>query len=131
MDDNESEGGDDILVEWFFNDILMRRGVSVLDNFNGQFGVATIRLRYEVACSENYYGELCDIFCKGRNDSFGHYFCDEEGNIVCLSGFTNTSTFCTCATSSEDCIQGMYINFMRKECHYFRYTIRSATCSKL
>ena len=107
LDDSQGDSGDDSLVERFSTDILMRRDNLLRDTFEGQFDVATIRLSYEVSCSESYYGELCDNFCEGRNDSTGHYLCNDDGNIVCLSGFTDPSTFCTCVSSSEECVQGI------------------------
>ena len=47
-------------------------------------------------CKDNYYPQgTCDTFCKPRNDVSGHYNCSEQGELVCLAGYTDTSTNCT------------------------------------
>ena len=53
--------------------------------YNGP--AATIRYKLRVVCDENYYGKSCTKFCHPRNDMFGHYTCDENGNKVCMAGW--------------------------------------------
>ena len=60
----------------------------------GISGVGSIVVSFSVTRSDNYYGEFCDLLCEARNDSRGHYTCDSEGNIVCLSGFMDPLNFC-------------------------------------
>ena len=48
---------------------------------------ATIVYKIRVICDPNYYGSRCIKFCQPRNDSFGHYTCNENGNKVCLPGW--------------------------------------------
>uniref|UniRef100_A0A8C6T3E5 Delta-like protein n=1 Tax=Neogobius melanostomus TaxID=47308 RepID=A0A8C6T3E5_9GOBI len=47
-----------------------------------------LRFSYHVICSEFYHGEACTAYCRPRNDTFGHYACDEEGVRQCLRGWT-------------------------------------------
>ncbi|XP_069043876.1 delta-like protein C [Lepisosteus oculatus] len=46
-----------------------------------------LRYSYHVVCDEHYYGESCSDYCRPRNDTFGHYTCDEAGNRACLAGW--------------------------------------------
>lgn len=48
---------------------------------------------YHVVCKEFYHGEACSAYCRPRNDTFGHYTCDKEGNINCLEGWKGE--YCT------------------------------------
>ena len=65
----------DALVEVFLMDLELSRGLSNTTTVVGVFGVATIRLGFTVTCTENYYGDACDVFCVRRNDTTGHYSC--------------------------------------------------------
>ncbi|XP_063762554.1 delta-like protein C isoform X2 [Eleginops maclovinus] len=47
-----------------------------------------LRYSYHVVCNENYHGEECSAYCRPRNDTFGHFTCDEQGNRRCLEGWT-------------------------------------------
>ena len=38
-------------------------------------------------CDPGYYGETCDIQCESRDDCWGHYSCDPQGNRVCNPGW--------------------------------------------
>ncbi|XP_004712776.1 delta-like protein 4 [Echinops telfairi] len=49
-----------------------------------------LRYSYRVICSDNYYGDNCSRLCKKRNDHFGHYVCQPDGNLSCLPGWTGT-----------------------------------------
>ncbi|KAK1899963.1 Delta-like protein C [Dissostichus eleginoides] len=57
-----------------------------------------LRYTYHVLCDEHYHGEECSAYCRPRNDTFGHYTCDEPGNRVCLEGWTGEycSDQCVC-----------------------------------
>ncbi|XP_032870175.1 delta-like protein 3 [Amblyraja radiata] len=46
-----------------------------------------LRYSYHVVCGEFYYGEGCSVYCRPRDDNFGHYICDETGQRVCLPGW--------------------------------------------
>lgn len=63
--------------------------------YGGFYGIASMELSFRVMCHEHYYGPTCNTLCVPRNSSEGHYTCNKDGNIVCLAGYTNTSTNCT------------------------------------
>lgn len=47
-----------------------------------------IKFQYRVVCEEHYYGSSCTSYCKPKDDSFGHYLCNNEGKKICLDGWT-------------------------------------------
>ncbi len=55
-----------------------------------------LRLTYRVRvqCEPNYYNATCTKFCRPRNDMFGHYECDRNGDKTCMPGWTGA----TCET---------------------------------
>ncbi|GFY47572.1 protein serrate [Trichonephila inaurata madagascariensis] len=62
---------------------------------------ARINFRIRVICGPYYYNTTCTVFCKPRNDKFGHYMCDEKGNKICLPGWTGNT--CEEAVCKEGC----------------------------
>lgn len=54
---------------------------------NHQSQDSSLSYEYRVTCSSHYYGKGCENLCRPRNDSFGHYSCNPNGNRVCLSGW--------------------------------------------
>lgn len=48
-----------------------------------------VKIQPSLACSQNYYGENCDVHCKAYNDPYnGHYDCDQKtGAKICLPGW--------------------------------------------
>ncbi|XP_030639261.1 delta-like protein 4 [Chanos chanos] len=46
-----------------------------------------LRYSYRFICNENYYGDSCTKKCAPRDDHFGHYTCDPDGEISCLPGW--------------------------------------------
>ena len=54
---------------------------------------AHTRLEYEyrMLCSAHYYGKDCDTLCRPRDDQFGHYTCDANGDKICLDGWQKDS----------------------------------------
>lgn len=67
-----------------------------------------LRYSYHVFCDEYYFGDGCADYCRPRDDTLGHYTCDEEGNRICLEGWKGN--YCserecllkiTCAPSSK------------------------------
>ncbi|XP_037830293.1 delta-like protein C isoform X1 [Kryptolebias marmoratus] len=47
-----------------------------------------LRFSYHVVCDEFYRGSACSAYCRPRNDTFGHFDCDSEGNRLCLEGWS-------------------------------------------
>ncbi|XP_078363782.1 uncharacterized protein LOC144648000, partial [Oculina patagonica] len=59
---------------------------------------SSTRISVRVYCDADYYGADCNTYCVGRDDSGGHYKCDEStGNKVCLTGWRGTN----CLTPSQ------------------------------
>ncbi|XP_059187905.1 protein jagged-1a-like [Centropristis striata] len=49
--------------------------------------VAQLAFQVRLGCDEHYYGIGCNKFCRPRDDFFGHYECDHNGNKTCLEGW--------------------------------------------
>uniref|UniRef100_A0A3B3BFJ7 Delta-like protein n=1 Tax=Oryzias melastigma TaxID=30732 RepID=A0A3B3BFJ7_ORYME len=52
-----------------------------------------LRYSYRFLCDEHYYGDGCSVFCRPRDDAFGHFTCGERGEIICNSGWKGQ--YCT------------------------------------
>ncbi|XP_038056560.1 delta-like protein 1 isoform X1 [Patiria miniata] len=63
-----------------------------------------LNISYRVVCNENYYGPTCSNICRPKNDSLGHWRCDQNGQKVCLDGWEGA--FCTIAICAEGCAHG-------------------------
>uniref|UniRef100_A0A8C9XP70 Delta-like protein n=1 Tax=Sander lucioperca TaxID=283035 RepID=A0A8C9XP70_SANLU len=50
-------------------------------------GRTELRYAYRFLCDEHYYGDGCSVFCRPRDDAFGHFTCGERGEIICNSGW--------------------------------------------
>ena len=48
-------------------------------------------IKYRFQCNSYYYGNLCNKYCKARNDVYGHYSCSSSGSKRCLSGWVGSS----------------------------------------
>ncbi|XP_029699963.1 protein jagged-1b isoform X2 [Takifugu rubripes] len=74
------------------------------------------RLRFR--CDSNYYGPLCNKFCRGRDDFFGHFNCDSSGSKVCMEGWTGPE--CKEAVCKQGCHQshGFCSEPGECKCHY-------------
>nr|BAB70657.1 Delta [Ciona savignyi] len=60
---------------------------------------------YRIVCKEYLYGGDCAKHCHPRDDIFGHFSCDEQGNKVCHPGWTNddNGAYCTSPVCSKGC----------------------------
>ncbi|XP_028321219.1 delta-like protein C isoform X2 [Gouania willdenowi] len=68
-----------------------RRHLPVDGDWSRDFHVGNqseLRFSYRVLCSEFYHGQECATYCRPRNDTFGHYECDEDGRRRCLDGWS-------------------------------------------
>ena len=45
-------------------------------------------MEFSAYCGPPYYvsNDKCTKYCLDRDDQYGHYTCDEEGNIWCRQG---------------------------------------------
>ncbi|OQV18109.1 Protein jagged-1a [Hypsibius exemplaris] len=66
----------------------------------------TVALTYQlrVLCDEFYGNVTCSTYCRPRNDHFGHWYCNEESQTVCLDGWTGPQ--CEKAICSSTCQNG-------------------------
>lgn len=56
-------------------------------------GRTDLKYSYRFVCDEHYYGEGCSVFCRPRDDAFGHFTCGERGEKVCNPGWKGQ--YCT------------------------------------
>ncbi|KAI1897285.1 hypothetical protein AGOR_G00081750 [Albula goreensis] len=62
-----------------------------------------LRYSYRFICNENYYGASCSKICVPRDDRFGHYICNPDGQISCLPGWKGE--YCEEPICLEGCSQ--------------------------
>lgn len=67
----------------------------------------SVAYRVRVQCADHYYNATCTKFCRPRNDIFGHYTCDENGDKVCIQGW-----------KGSDCETGESISSFRSSRHF-------------
>uniref|UniRef100_A0A672QI57 Delta-like protein n=1 Tax=Sinocyclocheilus grahami TaxID=75366 RepID=A0A672QI57_SINGR len=63
--------------------------------------IAQFEYQIRVTCDEHYYGFGCNKFCRPRDEFFGHYTCDQNGNKTCLEGWTAPD--CNTAICRQGC----------------------------
>uniref|UniRef100_A0ABD2VVZ3 Delta-like protein n=1 Tax=Trichogramma kaykai TaxID=54128 RepID=A0ABD2VVZ3_9HYME len=68
---------------------------------NHQGRNAHLAYRVRVECTEYYYNATCTKFCRPRDDIFGHYTCDANGDKVCIQGWKGAD--CETAVCKEGC----------------------------
>ena len=50
----------------------------------------SLQIEYQLFCEENYFTSTCSVYCKGRNDHWGHYTCNPDtGAKECYAGKHN------------------------------------------
>ena len=93
---DEDPGSDDDLDDIFINRRLeVNTSFTEIGTYSGNFNRVTIQMSFRVMCQENYYGADCATFCMAQDDDEnGHYTCNSDGSIQCLSGFENPSNNC-------------------------------------
>ena len=72
---------------------------------------ALILYRIRVLCDANYFDTTCTEYCKPRDDVFGHYTCDENGEKVCHYGWMGEA----CQTGKDD-LKGYYTSNQKLAC---------------
>ncbi|KAM6941369.1 protein jagged-1a-like isoform 1-T1 [Lycodopsis pacificus] len=63
--------------------------------------VAQFHFQVRLSCDEHYYGFGCNKFCRPRDDFFGHYECDHNGDKTCLEGWAGPD--CNTAMCRQGC----------------------------
>ncbi|XP_061621942.1 delta-like protein D [Phyllopteryx taeniolatus] len=82
--------------ERFISRITTQRHLTVGEEWSKDMqtaGRTELRYSYRFLCDEHYYGEGCSVFCRPRDDAFGHFTCGERGEIICNSGWKGQ--YCT------------------------------------
>uniref|UniRef100_A0A6A7FS19 Delta-like protein n=1 Tax=Hirondellea gigas TaxID=1518452 RepID=A0A6A7FS19_9CRUS len=64
---------------------------------------SSLSYQYRVVCQANYYGRGCRRWCKPRDDTFGHYVCDDRGFVKCLPGWHGPDKYCIKPLCREGC----------------------------
>lgn len=67
-------------------------------------GRTDLKYSYRFVCDEHYYGEGCSVFCRPRDDAFGHFTCGERGEKVCNPGWKGQ--YCTECEYPLPCLLG-------------------------
>ncbi|XP_018495761.1 protein jagged-1 [Galendromus occidentalis] len=55
----------------------------------GVYDTATVIYKIRVRCAENHFTKDCSKICYPRDDKYGHWSCDENGEKKCLDGWTD------------------------------------------
>ncbi|CAH2255459.1 jagged-1 [Pelobates cultripes] len=56
----------------------------------------------QVICDKHHYGLGCAKFGQPRDDFFGHYMCDQNGNKTCLEGWMEPECNNGCSPTHSD-----------------------------
>ncbi|XP_066257423.1 protein jagged-1b [Euwallacea similis] len=60
---------------------------------------AHLTYRVRVKCDSHYYNSTCTKFCRPRDDKFGHFICDANGDKECIEGWKgNICDIAVCKT---------------------------------
>lgn len=95
--DHDNIGYDD-----FVDDIYVDGALTPSDSFTryeiytGRYQNSQIELQFRLQCDPNFFGNDCSKYCMDTDRiGSGHYSCDENGNKVCLEGWSNPAQSCT------------------------------------
>ncbi|XP_029111268.1 protein jagged-2 [Scleropages formosus] len=116
--DNEtSESAQEELIERVLLSSMLNPGEQ-WQTFRHHGRQLSLEYRLRFRCDANYYGPLCNKFCRSRDDFFGHYSCDAGGNKVCMEGWTGTE--CLEAACRQGChrVHGFCSLPGECKCHY-------------
>ena len=61
----------------------------------------SLALDLELSCDGNYYGSSCSVKCVPRDDSSGHYNCDNQGRKVCRPHWFGKSCTRSCVPRDD------------------------------
>lgn len=69
--------------------------IAEVETYMGNFGVVNFTFGITIHCTESFCGPDCESTCVPRNDSSGHFSCNDLQCMVCLPGFQNVTSNCT------------------------------------
>lgn len=111
--DDEQDLTDDQLIDNMYIEIDNLTSFSPrtpMEEYRGDNGLLEARIQFEVNCDTDRYGPYCDVECHGRNDSEGHYLCNQNGDWECLEGYQNLETNCTECVAANGCSKSLNIS---------------------
>lgn len=76
---------DEVIEETNFSGIIDPSVEWHLLHHPGQTAELTYRIR--VLCDVYHFNQTCTKFCKPRDDNFGHFICDRNGDKKCIDGW--------------------------------------------
>ncbi|XP_064621649.1 delta-like protein D isoform X2 [Lineus longissimus] len=77
-------------------------------------GGIQLHYSYRIKCSENFFGVGCEKQCVPRDDTHGHYTCDNEGERSCSQGWTGA--YCDKAKCLPGCHETQGFCLQPNEC---------------
>ncbi|XP_053729523.1 protein jagged-1b isoform X1 [Synchiropus splendidus] len=114
--DNETSESDQLIDQVLLSSMLNPGEQWQTHRYHGSAFNLEYRLRFR--CDFNYYGPLCNKFCRARDDFFGHFSCDLSGSKVCMEGWAGPE--CKEAVCRQGChqIHGSCTVPGECKCHY-------------
>ncbi|XP_057694222.1 delta-like protein C [Corythoichthys intestinalis] len=67
--------------------LATRRQLDVGEDWSRDVHFDHVRYRYRAVCDQHYHGDTCSAYCRPRNDTFGHFTCQGDGQRQCLEGW--------------------------------------------
>ncbi|XP_062901478.1 protein jagged-2-like isoform X1 [Mobula hypostoma] len=83
--DNATSGEGQLIERGSQTGMINPGGPWMTLQYNGP--VAHFNYSIRVRCEEHYYGTGCNKLCRPRDDFFGHFMCDQNGNKLCMEGW--------------------------------------------
>ncbi|XP_007251067.3 protein jagged-1b [Astyanax mexicanus] len=99
-DNQTSEPGQEELIERVLLSSMLNPG-ELWQTYRHHGRQLSLEYRLRFRCEVNYYGPLCNHFCRVRDDFFGHFDCDVSGSKVCKDGWTGPE--CRQAVCKQGC----------------------------
>nr|XP_018904563.1 PREDICTED: protein jagged-1b [Bemisia tabaci] len=96
---NNTSPGPDLIEEVRYSGIIHPSADWHTLNHHGP--IAKISYRVRVQCDRHYFNSTCTKFCRPRDDKFGHYTCDSNGDKVCITGWRGAN--CEIAVCKTGC----------------------------
>ena len=123
----------DITVDTVYVDADLSPGYNLQStSYTGMDGYATAELSFTLECTEGSEGKYCN--CTDTDSANGHYECNPDGSISCLSGYSNPNNTCLDCIPAEGCCKSwtmwLYVHVhvrMLKLCLYVHACIYTYT----